>query len=78
MSNKVKYIIALAVILIVLLYISIPKFSVEELLITYPNNGTLFPPDIAPPTFKWDDRISGADLWEIMIDYVEVRVLQSL
>ena len=58
MSDKVKYILILAVVLVVILYVFLPKFSIKELLITYPYDGTLFPPEIAPPTFRRYDRIS--------------------
>ena len=35
--------------------------------ISYPQNGTIFPPEIAPPTFHWTDSVSDADTWKIMI-----------
>lgn len=31
--------------------------------IEYPENGTLFPPEIVAPTFRWDDTAPGADRW---------------
>lgn len=33
--------------------------------IIYPLNGTLFPPEIVPPTFRWQDSSTGADRWLI-------------
>jgi tetratricopeptide (TPR) repeat protein len=35
--------------------------------IDYPANGTLFPPDIAPPTFQWRDADPAATVWRIEV-----------
>jgi len=40
----------------------------EKLTINYPQDGTLFPPEIVPPVFRWDDD-SGSDLWLISINF---------
>jgi tetratricopeptide (TPR) repeat protein len=37
--------------------------------ITYPLSGTLFPPEIAAPTFEWSDGTSGADAWVVRIEF---------
>ena len=42
--------------------------SGARLRISYPQDGTLFPPDIVAPTVVWDDRTAGVDRW-----YVAVR-----
>ena len=34
-----------------------------------PYDQTLYPPDIAPPTFSWEDRYSGARYWELTIEF---------
>ncbi|MCK5741842.1 MAG: hypothetical protein KAH48_06480, partial [Chlorobi bacterium] len=39
--------------------------------ISYPQNGTIFPPEIASPTFHWTDSVSGADTWKIMIGFAD-------
>jgi tetratricopeptide (TPR) repeat protein len=39
----------------------------SRLMISYPLDETLFPPEIIPPTFRWNDN-SGSDLWLISID----------
>ncbi len=39
------------------------------LTITYPLDETLFPPEIVPPTFKWEDGAEGADTWLVTIEF---------
>lgn len=41
----------------------------DEIEVTYPFDKTLFPPDIAPPTFHWKDEKSGADSWLIAFKF---------
>lgn len=36
-----------------------------ELKILYPWEGAMFPPDIAAPTFRWEDGHPGCDVWSI-------------
>ena len=36
--------------------------------VTYPQEGTLFPNDIVPPTFRWEDP-SGAKQWRITFEF---------
>jgi len=33
--------------------------------ITYPQDGTLFPPDIVAPTFLWKDETAGVKRWQV-------------
>lgn len=40
----------------------------SSLLIRYPLDETLFPPEIVPPTFRWDDD-SVSDVWLISISF---------
>ncbi|HUI93821.1 MAG TPA: tetratricopeptide repeat protein [Chitinivibrionales bacterium] len=35
----------------------------------YPFHGTMFPPDIAAPTFKWEDTRPTADKWNITVRF---------
>lgn len=42
----------------------------ENLKITYPRNGAVFPPDIVPPVFTWKDN-SKADRWLIKVEIKE-------
>jgi tetratricopeptide (TPR) repeat protein len=39
-----------------------------RLTIGYPLDETLFPPEIVPPTFRWNDN-SGSDMWLVSIDF---------
>jgi len=38
-----------------------------NLTILYPLNGTLFPPEIASPTFKWEDSNRDVDTWLVIV-----------
>ncbi len=35
--------------------------------ITYPLDGTLFPPEIVAPTFTWEDAVGDAGRWEVVV-----------
>jgi tetratricopeptide (TPR) repeat protein len=37
------------------------------LAITYPQEGTLFPPEIVAPTFVWTDDTAGVDHWDVVV-----------
>ncbi len=37
--------------------------------ILYPLDGTLFPPEIAPPTFRWRQSRGEADAWQVAFDF---------
>jgi len=58
------------------------EFSAEDILkayqkqsryvgltISYPLNGTLFPPEIVPPVFCWKDTDPGSDTWLVTIEF---------
>src|SRR5512137_2727954 len=38
-----------------------------RLQITYPLDGTLFPPESVAPTFVWEDRTEGVVGWEVVV-----------
>jgi tetratricopeptide (TPR) repeat protein len=40
-------------------------------LIDYPLNGSVFPPDMAPPTFLWRDPAANAGAWQIDLSFAE-------
>ena len=42
-----------------------------ELTVTYPLDETLFPPDVAAPTFRWEDGGSDSDAWLLSVDYAD-------
>ena len=37
--------------------------------IDYPEQGSIFPPEITPPTFIWHDPVEGANLWRIDVAF---------
>jgi tetratricopeptide (TPR) repeat protein len=39
--------------------------------IDYPQDGSVFPPEITPPTFLWRDSASAATLWRIRISFAD-------
>ena len=41
--------------------------SAPRLQITYPQERTLFPPDIVAPTFEWSDETAHADRWYVVV-----------
>jgi tetratricopeptide (TPR) repeat protein len=41
------------------------------LTITYPLDGTVFPPEIVPPRFIWEDRNGGTDTWQVAVRFAD-------
>jgi hypothetical protein len=41
--------------------------ATARLQITYPLEGTLFPPEIVAPTFVWEDKTSDVDRWHVVV-----------
>ncbi len=41
----------------------------SELAIDYPLDGTLFPPDIASPTLRWEDSQDETDAWVVTFEF---------
>jgi tetratricopeptide (TPR) repeat protein len=41
--------------------------AAAPLRITYPQEGTLFPPDIVAPTFVWKDDTAGVHRWHVVV-----------
>jgi tetratricopeptide (TPR) repeat protein len=37
--------------------------------LVYPRDGTLFPPEIVPPTFRWEDENAEASTWLVRIEF---------
>jgi tetratricopeptide (TPR) repeat protein len=44
-----------------------PAVAPSTLRITYPLEGTLFPPDMVAPTFVWKDDNPGVDRWDVVV-----------
>ena len=45
------------------------KEEPNRITIDYPLNGSVFPPDMATPTFLWRDPAPAADSWRIDVDF---------
>ena len=45
--------------------------ALPPLEITYPQDGTLFPPDIAAPTFRWEGQEGKADAWLATVAFAD-------
>jgi tetratricopeptide (TPR) repeat protein len=41
----------------------------DDLIIRYPLDGTLFPPEIVPPTFHWKDDNSKSNMWLVSFEF---------
>lgn len=52
--------------------------ATSPLRITYPADGTLFPPEIVAPTFLWEDATGGAERWDVVVrDAAGAEVLRE-
>jgi tetratricopeptide (TPR) repeat protein len=45
----------------------------HRLAVEYPQDGTLFPPEIVAPTFRWRDEDYHSDLWLVTIEFPDGR-----
>ena len=45
-----------------------PNATYPEVLLRYPPDGVVFPPEIAPPAVLWEDK-GAADRWAVLIDF---------
>lgn len=45
--------------------------------ITYPQNNTIFPPGIAPPTFLWVDNNTEIDAWIVSVKIAENEIVRE-
>jgi tetratricopeptide (TPR) repeat protein len=46
-----------------------PPARAAAITVDYPENGSIFPPEIAPPTFLWRDGGKGVTFWRIDISF---------
>ncbi|MEM9055833.1 MAG: tetratricopeptide repeat protein [Pseudomonadota bacterium] len=49
--------------------LAFPASASGELVVTYPFDEALFPPDIAAPTFTWEDRTENVQAWRVLLRY---------
>ena len=48
-----------------------PEAPAAALAIDYPRTGSIFPPEITPPTFLWHDGAEPADRWRIDVSFAD-------
>ncbi len=48
-----------------------PAPAPGTIVIDYPSQGSLFPPDIIPPLFQWRDSASSATVWRVEVRFAE-------
>jgi tetratricopeptide (TPR) repeat protein len=60
-----------AVPLLVLFAALAPALSAQSVSIEYPRDGSIFPPDFAPPVFLWRDSRASAGPWQIEIAFAD-------
>jgi Flp pilus assembly protein TadD len=53
-----------------------PPAGLPTLTVDYPADGSVFPPDITPPTFLWRDPAAAAKSWRIEIAFAEGAALR--
>ena len=51
--------------------VAFPSESAGRLDISYPLDGTLFPPEIVAPAFVWNDETEGVARWEILVRFAD-------
>ncbi len=51
--------------------VAFPAKATGQLEIDYPFDESLFPPDIAAPTFTWSDGTAGAQQWTVLLRYAD-------
>ena len=92
MRKPIVYLVmgVVAVAVVILIALCLPGPRIENILalyqedaeynsltIRYPLDETLFPPEIAPPTFHWEDANSTSDTWLITIKFQDADTPQD-
>ena len=68
-KGKIAFLLCFIIILTGLVCTSCAPDRVVEVSISYPKNGTIFPPGIVPPTFLWSDPSEGVEGWVVKLDF---------
>src|ERR1035441_3423653 len=71
MLMKWMLVMVATAVLAVGLYASGPQSSVSAIVVDYPSEGSLFPPDIIAPTFQWRDAGAAATAWRIDVTFTD-------
>jgi hypothetical protein len=50
-------------------FVRVAEPAPAALKIDYPSNGSIFPPEITPPTFIWHDSASRVNRWRIEVEF---------
>ena len=45
------------------------ELSYPEIMVDYPLNGTIFPPELPAPTFRWVNLDTGSDRWLVNFEF---------
>jgi len=82
MRKSIICVVVIAIMMFVLAAFGMTDVQVKDILaayqndaeysgltILYPLDDTLFPPEIVPPTFRWEDGKSGANTWLVTIEF---------
>jgi tetratricopeptide (TPR) repeat protein len=68
---KWMFIAVAAVVLVGILHAGSPAPSLGSIMVDYPSEGSIFPPEITPPTFQWRDAEQTATTWRIEVTFTE-------
>src|ERR1035438_9183742 len=68
---KWMLVVMAAIVLAVGVSASGPAPAVGPIIVEYPSEGSLFPPDIIAPTFQWRDAEPAATAWRIDITFAD-------
>lgn len=50
-------------------FVRAAELSPAPIVVDYPKDGSIFPPEITPPTFIWHDNASGTNRWHIDVSF---------
>lgn len=68
---KWMFVAVAAVVLVGILHAGSPAPSLGSITVDYPSEGSIFPPEITPPTFQWRDAEQTATTWRIEVTFTE-------
>jgi hypothetical protein len=43
--------------------------ELSPIIVDYPQDGSLFPPEITPPTFVWRDAAKDTAIWQVEVTF---------
>ena len=61
--------VAKSIVLSLALLTLAPAQQAPRIVVDYPEDGSIFPPDFAPPTFLWRDAHAATNAWELEIAF---------